>query len=35
MATQGIEPKWLPADEALAAFEAEAENMNKIAEQMG
>ena len=35
MAAQGITPKWLPADEALAAFEAEAVTMNKIAEQMG
>ena len=35
MAAQGITPKWLPADEALAAFEAEAITMNKIAEQMG
>ena len=34
METQGIEPKWLPADEALAAFAAEAENMNRIAAQM-
>ena len=35
MAAQGIEPHWLPADEAVAAFEAEAEKMNEIAKQMG
>lgn len=35
MAAQGIVPHWLPADEALAAFEAEAEKMNEIAKQMG
>lgn len=34
MAAQGITPKWLPADEALTAFAAEADNMNKIAAQM-
>ena len=35
MAAQGIEPHWLPAGEAVAAFEAEAEKMNEIAKQMG
>lgn len=35
MESQGITPTWLPADEAEAAFAAEAEKMNEIAAQMG